>query len=188
MSLADELETMRERRSNARIWAKAALAEGMNIALTLNPDAYCATRGEAETFVHDRCRVIFRELDRRLRGASRRSSARETSLRFLGVYELNDKRGCLYPHGHLAINLTPEQQTVTESLLHERWSMRFPDGENTIRFDPPYGSAICTHTGSLPEWELTPIYDHDGWMRYIAKQTDETTKLRLPNEYLSRTH
>ena len=193
MSLTDELETLRERRSNARVWAKAALAEGMNLALTLNPDRFCGTRDEAERFVHEACKVVFRELDRRLHGASRRSSARSTALRFLGVYELHDKRGSLYPHAHLAIRLSPEQQTATELLLHERWSMKFADGENSsgdkrYRFEPPYGSPICKHSGSLPEWELTPIYDHDGWMRYIAKQTTETTKLRLPVEYLARTH
>lgn len=182
-----EYELATERRRQAQLWAQHAHEIGATHAFTFNPDyAHARRRGEAEEFIRRIARRLYKELNRSLRGFSRRDSVFDdpNSVRFIGAYELKDRRGLLYPHGHLAIALRPGEDVALHQFMMARWgSMERCPRTGREDYHPAFRSPLFADRNCRPEYHLAPIHDLLGWTRYAA-QSDEFTVLAFSEEFL----
>ena len=177
------LKDLPERRSTALAWAKAARAGGMTHALTLTPDLYISSPGVAAGRVNLLCKKLFREMNCSYYGMSRRQSARETKLRFLGTYELRNSGGGPYPHAHLAFML-PEEEWDMAMFLDNYWASTDHLGEWR-----PGARADKSRLGRRPQWHMQPITSGVGWAQYITKQMSpdsDEMKILVPDKFIDR--
>ena len=183
-SYPTDLADLQERRRQAKVWAEAAARVGMTHALTLNPDRLSHSGESPAGLINSMCKSLFRKANQELRCMSRREAETSTSLDFLGVYELRDERGLVYPHGHFALRLEAGEVWQLEVLLADCWGSK-PSGEGDCI---PARKPIDQRLGRRAQSWLTPIHDVEGWARYVHKQITGTTgELDVyPRQFLRR--
>jgi hypothetical protein len=199
--MTPEWERLLERRRNARLWADAACEIGATHAFTFNPNCgfrfkpdykledhgFDDHRARVLAFISGYARKLYKELNRHLRGFTHRQNRfhHADSINFVGAYELLDKHRQFYPHAHLAIALRPGEDIKLHQFMVQRWGGYERCGvTGREAYYPAFDRPIVNEPHCKPEYHLGLITGTDGWMTYVAKQSDEFTLPALPGEFL----